>query len=50
MEDMEHFLKTSEKNSNYICIVSVHYVPLMLDAVRDVKFYIIIVILIYRMF
>lgn len=36
MEDLEHFLKMSELNSNFICIVSIHYVPLILDVVRHI--------------
>lgn len=38
MEDLEHFLKMSEMNSNYICIVSIHYVPLILDVVIIIAF------------
>lgn len=37
MEELEHFLKISEINTHYICIVSIHYVPLILDVVRVVK-------------
>lgn len=37
MEDLENFLKSSEANSNYICIVSINYVPLILDVVRIIK-------------
>lgn len=33
MEDFEHFLRTNEINSNYICVISIHYVPLVLDVV-----------------
>lgn len=36
IEDLEQFLKSNEINSNYICIVSIHYVPLILDVVRVV--------------
>jgi len=38
MEDLQHFLKMSEINSNYICIVSILYVPLILDVVRIIVF------------
>jgi len=38
MEEFEHFLKMSELNSNFICIVSIHYVPLILDVVRIIIF------------
>lgn len=37
MEALEYFLKASETNINFICIVSIHYVPLILDVVRVVK-------------
>lgn len=37
MEDFEHFLKMTEVNSNYICIVSIHYVPLIIDVVSIQK-------------
>lgn len=38
MEDLEYFLKLSEMNSNYICIVSIQYVPLILDVVKIIVF------------
>jgi len=34
MEDLEHFLKGSEINSNFICVIGINYVPLILDVVR----------------
>lgn len=37
MEDLEKFLKSNEDSSNYICIVSINYVPLILDVVRIIK-------------
>jgi len=37
MEDLEQFLKTSEMNSNYICVIGINYVPLILDAVRVIQ-------------
>lgn len=39
MEALEHFLKTSETSSNYICIISINYLPLILDVVRVIKFH-----------
>lgn len=37
MEDLEHFIKASEINSNYICIVGIQSVPLIIDVVRIIK-------------
>lgn len=37
MEELEYFLKISEINTHYVCIVSIHYVPLILDVVRVVQ-------------
>lgn len=37
MEALEYFLKASETNLNFICIVGIHYVPLILDVVRILK-------------
>ncbi|XP_060858519.1 ionotropic receptor 93a [Metopolophium dirhodum] len=37
MEDLQHFLKMSEINSNYICIVSILYVPLILDVAKSLN-------------
>ncbi|XP_050438335.1 ionotropic receptor 93a isoform X2 [Adelges cooleyi] len=34
LENFEKFLKTSENNANYISIISVHHVPLILDAAK----------------
>lgn len=39
MEALEQFLKTSEPSSNYICIISINYLPLILDVVRVITFH-----------
>lgn len=38
MEELEHFLKKNEINSNYVCIISINYVPLVIDVVNHIPF------------
>ncbi|XP_050529365.1 ionotropic receptor 93a isoform X2 [Daktulosphaira vitifoliae] len=37
IQNFQQFLKEGEKNSNFICIISVHHVPLILDAAKTLR-------------